>query len=144
MNTTNMIVRIMTISDYEKVYALWQNTPNMGLNDIDDSREGIAKYLDRNPRTSFVAEVDGKIVGVILSGNGGRRGYIHHTAVAQNMQKHGIGTALVNAAMDALSTEGIQKCALVCFAKNTQGNDFWEKRGFSVRGDLMYRNKYTK
>ena len=139
-----MKIRVMTIYDYEQVYSLWQNTPNMGLNDIDDSHEGIAKYLDRNPRTSYVAEIDGKIIGAIMSGHDGRRGYIHHTAVAQDKQKHGIGTALVNAAMDALSKEGIQKVALVCFYKNVQGNGFWEKRGFSARNDLVYRNKYTK
>lgn len=136
-----MTIRTMTITDYEQVYALWLNTPNMGLNNLDDSREGIAKYLARNPNTCFVAEADGKVIGVILSGHDGRRGYIHHTAVAENEQRKGVGTALVDAAMDALRREGINKVALVVFGKNEKGNAFWEKHGFTLRPDLNYRNK---
>jgi len=136
-----MSIRKMTIHDYESVYALWLNTPNMGLNNLDDSREGIAKYLSRNPNTCFVAEVNGNIIGVILSGHDGRRGYIHHTAVSGNEQRNGIGTALVNAALSALKDEGINKVALVVFGKNEKGNAFWEKQGFGTREDLNYRNK---
>ena len=136
-----MIIRKMTIEDYDCVYNLWLNTPGMGLNNIDDSRLGIEKYLQRNPKTCFVAEKDNTIIGAILSGNDGRRGYIHHTAVAVSKRNHGVGTALVNAAMDALRTEGINKVALVVFSKNELGNSFWEKRGFTVRDDLVYRNK---
>jgi ribosomal protein S18 acetylase RimI-like enzyme len=131
----------MTIDDYEKVYALWINTPNMGLNNIDDSKEGIAKYLARNPHTCFVSELDGTIIGVILSGHDGRRGYIHHTAVAGNEQRRGVGAALVNAAVCALKQEGINKVALVVFGRNENGNVFWEKQGFTMRPDLNYRNK---
>ena len=136
-----MNVRIMTINDYESVYTLWLNTPNMGLNNLDDSKNGIAKYLARNPNTCFVAEKDNDIIGVILSGHDGRRGYIHHTAVAQNEQRHGVGTALVNVAMSALEREGINKAALVVFDENEKGNAFWEKQGFITRNDLVYRNK---
>jgi len=131
----------MTIHDYEPVYSLWLSTPNMGLNDLDDSKAGIAKYLARNPNTCFVAEKDGVIVGVILSGHDGRRGYIHHAVVAENQQRQGVGTSLVNAAMVAFELEGIHKTALVVFAKNEKGNVFWEKRGFISRPDLIYRNK---
>ena len=136
-----MQIRNMLASDYDRVYELWMNMPGMGLNDIDDSREGIEKYLRRNPSTCFVAEHDGAIVGVILSGHDGRRGYIHHTAVSVGLWKTGIGTALVNHAMEALKREGINKAALVVFRENEVGNTFWENRGFSVRPDLIYRNK---
>ena len=131
----------MTINDYERVYALWMRTPNMGLNDLDDSKEGIAKYLMRNPDTCFVAEKNGNIIGVILSGHDGRRGYIHHAAVAESEQRNGVGTALTDAAMFALEREGIAKAALVVFEKNEKGNAFWEKYGFTKRNDLVYRNK---
>jgi ribosomal protein S18 acetylase RimI-like enzyme len=131
----------MTIDDYEKAYSLWLNTPNMGLNNLDDSRDGIAKYLARNPNTCFVAEKGSDIVGVILSGHDGRRGFIYHAAVAQIEQRQGIGTNLVNAAMSALQREGINKVALVVLTQNKKGNVFWEKRGFYSRNDLVYRNK---
>ena len=136
-----MNIRTMVIEDYEQVYSLWLNTPNMGLNNIDDSKEGISKYLARNPNTSFVAEKDGNIIGVILSGHDGRRGYIHHAAVSESEQRNGVGTALGDAAMFALEREGISKVALVVFEKNEKGNAFWEKHGFIERGDLVYRNK---
>ena len=136
-----MNIRLMTINDYEQVYSLWLNTPNMGLNNLDDSKEGIAKYLARNPSTCFIAENNGNVIGVILCGHDGRRGYIHHTAVDECEQRNGIGTALVNTAMSALEREGINKAALVIFGKNEKGNAFWEKQGFTTRPDLVYRNK---
>ncbi|MDQ2088273.1 GNAT family N-acetyltransferase [Herbivorax sp. ANBcel31] len=136
-----MIIRKMTIADYDCVYDLWVNTPGMGLNNLDDSRQEIEKYLRRNPETCFVAEKDNLIIGVILCGNDGRRGYIHHTAVSVLERKNGVGTALVDAAVNALKIEGINKVALVVFSKNELGNSFWEKRGFTVRDDLVYRNK---
>ena len=136
-----MNIRTMTIADYPKVYALWLGTPNMGLNNLDDTPEGIEKYLRRNPATCFVAEQNNAIIGVILSGHDGRRGYIHHMAVSGVEQDKGIGTALLNHAMAALKEEGIHKVALVVFADNEKGNAFWEKRGFSARTDLCYRNQ---
>ena len=97
--------------------------------------------MPRNPGTCFVAESADCIVGVILCRHDGRRGFIHHTAVTGNMQRHGIGSALLDTAMSALESEGIDKVALVVFGKNNIGNAFWEKKGFIVRNDLVYRNK---
>lgn len=136
-----MTIRIMTPADYDGVYHLWIHTPGMGLNTTDDSREGIEKYLRRNPTTSFVA-LDGEtIIGVIMAGHDGRRGYIHHTAVRTDYRGRGIARALVDHAMSALEAEGIHKVALVAFARNEIGNGFWEKTGFEKREDLVYRNK---
>ncbi|MGN6714270.1 GNAT family N-acetyltransferase [Anaerocolumna jejuensis] len=136
-----MEIRLMTIKDYDKVYDLWMNTPGMGLNNLDDSREGIEKYLRRNPATCFVAEREGRITGVILSGHDGRRGFIHHTAVLAGERGQGIGKTLVSHALEALEQEGIHKVSLVVFQENKLGNAFWESQGFTVRDDLYYRNK---
>lgn len=134
-------IRKMTIDDYEEVYALWMSCEGMGLNDIDDSRDGIARFLDRNPDTCFTAESDNRMIGVIMAGNDGRRGYIYHTAVHPDFRDQGIGASLVDAAMNALKALGITKTALVVFERNHDGNAFWEKQGFTVRSDLIYRNK---
>lgn len=134
-------IRPMTVADYDALHALWLSTPGMGLNDLDDSREGIAKYIARNPRTSFVAAQDGQLTGAIMCGHDGRRGYIHHTCVRADSQGEGIGRALVEAALDALKAEGIHKAALVAFVRNEKGNAFWEKLGFTTREDLVYRNR---
>ena len=133
--------RVMTMEDYDGVYDLWLNTPGMGLNTTDDSREGIEKYLRRNPTSSFIARDDEKIVGVIMAGHDGRRGYIYHTAILPEYRNQGIAKELVDHAMNALEKEGINKIALVAFEKNEIGNGFWESIGFVVRDDLVYRNK---
>ena len=135
-------IRPMSIADYDQLRALWLSTPGMGLNDLDDSREGIAKFIARNPRTSFVATGNGcDVIGAIMCGHDGRRGYIYHTCVRADRQGEGIGRALVEAALDALQAEGIHKAALVVFDRNEKGNAFWERMGFTTREDLTYRNR---
>ena len=134
-------IRLFTMDDYDKVYTLWLSCAGMGLNNLDDSREGIEKYLARNPETCFVAEEDGNIAGVIIAGNDGRRGYIYHTAVSPDYRRRGIGSKLVDEALKALKELGINKVALVVFSRNENGNAFWEKVGFNVRDDLTYRNR---
>ena len=135
-----MNIRLMTISDYEAVYSLWSNTAGMGMRSLDDSFEGITRFLKRNPLTSFIAEIDNNIVGVILCGHDGRRGYIYHTAVKPYSRKQGIGKELVEAAINALKEENINKVALVVFDTNEIGNSFWGSVGFIKRDDLIYRN----
>ena len=133
--------RIMTIDDYDKVYALWMSCRNMGFNNLDDSREGIGKYLKRNPSTCFVAVKEHSVVGVILSGHDGRRGFIHHLAVSEECRRQQIATNLVKHALSALQSEGINKVALLAFNYNEAGNAFWENQGFTARSDVTYRNK---
>ncbi|MDF2674541.1 MAG: ypeA, partial [Clostridiales bacterium] len=125
-----MKIQVMTIKDYEDVYSLWTNTPGVGIRSIDDSKPGIEKFLDRNPATSFVAVDDNKIVGVILCGHDGRRGYIYHTAVDIKYREQGIGTKLLEAVYAALKGEGINKAALIVFSNNGIGNSFWKSRGW--------------
>lgn len=136
-----MKIRLMKIEDYEKVYQLWLSCRGMGLNNLDDSKEGIRRFLDRNPETCFVAEENDEIIGAILAGHDGRRGYIYHTAVAPHYRHQSIGSALVTHAVNALRKCGINKIALVVFSRNEAGNAFWEKNGFTMREDLTYRNK---
>ena len=136
-----MNIRLMEIGDFSACYDLWLHTPGMGLNNIDDSPEGIDRYLRRNPNTCFVAEEEGRIVGVILAGHDGRRGHISHTAVDGAFQRRGIGRQLVEHVMAAMEREGIIKVNLVVFSHNEKGNAFWESLGFTVRTDLTYRNK---
>ncbi len=136
-----MKIRNMTIEDYEALYRLWLNTQGMGLNTTDDSRAGIETYLRRNPTTCFVADEAGELIGAILAGHDGRRGYIYHLTVSEKHRGKKIGSALVEEAMTALEREGIHKVALVVFNRNEGGNTFWEKLGFQKREDLIYRNK---
>lgn len=136
-----MHIREMTIVDYDAVYLLWRSCKGMGLNDLDDSRDGIERFLKHNPETCFVAENDsGQIIGAIMVGTDGRRGYIYHTAVSPGCRRQGIAKCLVTTALEALTKLGINKAALVVFERNSDGNAFWESVGFTVREDLVYRN----
>ena len=136
-----MTIRPMTPADYDAVYALWMSCKNMGFNNLDDSREGIARLLRRNPATSFVAFEGDRLAGVILSGQDGRRGYIYHMAVAEDFRRRGIATALLDRCLEALKAEGINKVALLVFRYNDAGNAFWERQGFTERKDVAYRNR---
>ena len=97
--------------------------------------------MKRNQTTNFVAEYNGEIVGVIMAGHDGRRGYIYHTAILPSYRNKGLAKQLVDCAISALDKEGINKVALVAFRKNNIGNSFWEHIGFIEREDLVYRNK---
>src|SRR5512135_3277007 len=104
-----LIIREMTIDDYAAAYALWQNSEGIGLSSA-DSRDGIAHLLQRNPGLSCVAEEDGILAGAVLCSTDGRRGYLHHLAVAPQFRRRGIGRALVDHSLECLRREGIQKC----------------------------------
>ena len=136
-----MKIRVMKKRDWKKCLELWRNIPGMGLNSIDDTKEGIVRFLHRNPKTCFVAEADGFFAGTIIAGHDGRRGYIYHTAVLPQFRRRGIATALLQAATDTLKKQGIAKVALLVFSDNESGNAFWEKHGFAKRTDITYRNK---
>ena len=135
------MIRLMTIADYEAVSGLWHTTAGMGLRSLDDSKEGIRKFLERNPRTCFVAESARAIIGAILCGSDGRRAYIYHTAVRAEHRNQGVGAALVAAVEQSLRNMDINKVALVAYTTNTAGNAFWERLGYTLRHDLVYRNK---
>lgn len=131
----------MVEEDYDQVYQLWLSCAGMGLNDLDDSKEGIARFLQRNPQTCLVAVENQTIIGAILVGSDGRRAYIYHTAVHPNYRRRGIARQLVETVLTVLDDLKIHKVALVVFKRNTEGNQFWERLGFSVREDLIYRNQ---
>jgi len=129
-------IREMTIADYEFVYSLWKESEGIGLSDA-DSKEGIKRFMDRNPGFSFVAVDEGEIVGAALCGHDGRRGYIHHLSTAKSHRHQGIGRSLVGRCMYALMRVGIGKCHLFVLGDNQGAIDFWEKVGYSQRVELV-------
>lgn len=131
----------MSIEDYDEICGLWRSVPGMGMNNLDDSREGIGRFLSRNPATNFVVKNKEGIVGTVLCGHDGRRGGLYHLAVREDQQGKGFGRALVNAASEALKKEGIVKISAHVFGSNTDGNRFWDKMGFADRSDIRYRSK---
>lgn len=134
----SIIVREMTPEDYDSVYALWMSIQGFGIRTMDDSREGVERFLRRNPTTSVVAEQNGRIVGAILCGHDGRRGCFYHVCVAKEYRHHGAGHLMAQFAMRALRREGINKVNLIAFKSNEIGNAFWSGVGWTQREDLNY------
>ena len=135
--TMSIIIREMTM-DYDRVYKLWTEIQGFGIRSIDDSKEGVERFLRRNPTTSVVAEQNGRIVGAILCGHDGRRGCFYHVCVAGDYRKHGVGHRMVQYCMRALKDEGINKVSLIAFKSNAVGNAFWNGVGWTKREDLNY------
>ena len=138
MTNDNFQLRVMQVEDYQSVYDLWMTIEGFGIRSIDDSYEGVARFLKRNPTTSVVAEADGKIVGAILCGHDGRRGCLYHVCVHKDYRKHGIGKAMAVFCMKALQEEQINKVSLIAFKSNVVGNRFWKGAGWTFREDLNY------
>ncbi|MCL2018712.1 MAG: GNAT family N-acetyltransferase [Oscillospiraceae bacterium] len=137
-----MELKTFTMSDYNEVYALWRSTK--GICSCEkclslDTEEKVAKFLERNPDTCFTAVSEGELVGAILSGHDGRNGFIYHLAVAEKVQKQGIGKALVEKAKAALKREGINNIMLFALKENKGGNIFWEKSGFEEMDNAYAR-----
>ena len=133
-----ILIRVMTIDDYDAVYALWKEIKGFAMRSIDDSKEGIIRFLRRNPTTSMVAVSEGKIVGAILCGHDGRRGCLYHVCVKETYRKQGIGQKMVQACLAALAEEQINKVNLIAFKSNEIGNRFWKGLGWTFREDVNY------
>ncbi len=131
-------IRVMTTDDYEEVHDLWMSIHGFAIRSIDDSKEGVERFIKRNPKTSVVAVSDGKIVGAILCGHDGRRGCLYHVCVHEDYRKHGIGKSMAVACMRALQAEQINKVNIVAFKSNELGNHFWKEEGWNFREDLNY------
>ena len=132
----------MTADDYDEVFAMWQITTKRALSDA-DSRENIAFYLDRNPGMSQIAEIGGKVVGTVLCGHDGRRGFIHHMAVLPEYRRHQIAKRMAEKAIKSLADAGIAKTHIFCYTNNSLGQSFWKAMGWEKRDDVYVFSCYN-
>ena len=130
----------MSIGDYDRIVALWKRTTGIGLSDA-DTKENILRFLERNPGLSFVCESEKKILGTVLCGHDGRRGYIYHLAVDDASRKQGIGKKLMASSLEKLRLQGIAKCHLFLYTDNETAMRFYEKTGWMKRGNLLIYSK---
>ena len=127
--------RVMTMDDYDAVLALMSNTPGISLRDA-DSRESTARYLERNPGMSFVAETDSGLCGCVMCGHDGRRGYLQHLLVLPDYRRQGIANTLVQRCLCALEALGIGKCHLDVIKTNDAAARYWRNQGWQLRQDI--------
>ena len=129
-------IQEMSLEDYDEVYELWQGINEIILSEI-DTRESIARFLERNPGLSYVAREQGVIVGVVLCSHDGRRGYIDHLAVSKTHRLQGIGKALVLRCLYNLMRVGIRRWNLYIFEGNQEAIVFWKKIGWSPKLNMV-------
>jgi putative acetyltransferase len=130
-----VVVRELVIEDYDSVYALWQSCVGIGLSAA-DSRSAIEAYLSRNPGLSSVVEEDGRVLATVLCGHDGRRGFLHHLAVAYGHRRRGLGRRLTERSLELLGAQGIGKCHVFVFRENVEGGAFWHRVGFDRREEI--------
>ncbi len=132
---TKCSYRCMELTDYENIIKLWQESEGLKLREA-DSRKGINTYLSRNPRLSFVAEYEGKVIGTIMAGHDGKRGYIQHLAVNSKFRGLGIGGSLLKLSISELKSNGIIKSHIHVLTNNDIANTFWSNHGWVKRTDI--------
>ena len=125
----------MTLADYDSVIALMKETPGVSFRDA-DSRASTEKYLYRNPGLNFVAESEGRLVGCVMCGHDGRRGYLQHLIVLPTHRRKGIGNALVESCLHQLELLGIFKCHIDVIKTNALASAYWESQSWKLRTDI--------
>ena len=135
MQNNELMIREMTIADHSRIIDLMRNTPGVTVRDA-DSREATEMYLERNPRLSFVAERAGEIIGCVMCGHDGRRGYLQHLVVSEAERRNGIGSRLVERCIQTLEKIGIMKTHIHVFRENELANSYWKSKGWQRRDDL--------
>ena len=130
-----MEIHSLSVDELETVLEFWKTVEGVGLSRT-DTKENLIRYMDRNPGMSYVAASDAEIVGTALCGHDGRRGYIHHLAIAPDHRGKGIGKELAKLCLDSLRAEGIDKCHIFVFGDNLVGQDFWHALDWQERSDI--------
>ena len=138
-----MDIRPFEPSDYLAARALWERCEGIGLSTADEET-AIVAYLARNPKLSLVAAAGGQLAGTILCGHDGRRGLIHHLAVAPEHRGRGVGTDLLRLGLAGLHRAGIDKCHLMVVRSNEAGLAFWRKVGAEERTSLSLFSVMTE
>ena len=133
-------IRIMKANDYSGSLSLWQSLPGLGLSGA-DKEDAIQRFLEKNSKTCFVAKDGRKIIGTVLGGSDGRRGYIYHLAVYKDYQQQGLGRQLLEKCLAALKAQGLQKCHIFVISSNIEGLNFWIKFGWLLRNDILVMSK---
>ena len=134
--------RPMVIDDYEGAASLWRSDVGVQLRDS-DSKTYVDGFLKRNLKTSFIAYIDERIIGVAMAGYDGRRGYLYHLAVDKDFRHRGVGKTLVGLVTDALEKVGMHKTLALVLQNNESAKEFWKALGWKTLEDLLVFERTT-
>lgn len=117
--------------DYEAALALWSSSPGIGVGQS-DTREGVARKLQRDPDLFLVAEAGGRLIGTVIGGWDGRRGIVYHLAVDADYWRQGIGRALMDELERRLRVRGCRRMWLMVHRDNSAAIQFYEAQGWET------------
>jgi len=126
----------LTAEDFSDAYALWQSSEGVVLQSEERHLHVFVNFLARNPKMSFGARRAGRLIGAVLAGHDGRRGYIYHLAVTADCLHQGIGKTLVANVEREMTRQGVWKAHAHVVTRNLRAQFFWKKIGWSERDDI--------
>ncbi|KKM89258.1 hypothetical protein LCGC14_1250530 [marine sediment metagenome] len=130
-----MKIENFSMKFYDDLIELWRITGiSLGSS---DNKEELARMSRQNPDLFLIGKVSDAIIGVVMGGFDGRRGYVHHLAVDQNYQKKGYGKLLMNELIKRFRQKGIHKVHLFIEKRNNKVVNFYRNLGWEVREDLI-------
>ncbi|MEF3302973.1 GNAT family N-acetyltransferase [Paenibacillus sp. GYB003] len=135
-----MEVAEMELGHYEQMIELWNETEGLVLSEA-DAKPNIERFLRRNAGLSFVCMQDERVVGTIMCGHDGRRGFLYHVAVSRELRGNGIAKRLVERSLDGLRAAGVDKCHLFTLESNDIGNRYWSGTGWERRSGILLYSK---
>ena len=138
----SLVLRDFRSSDIEPVLELWSTADGIEL-DASDSLGALGAFLRRNPGLSTVAFLGGSLAGAALCGHDGRRGLLHHLAVADFARRRGVGQAIVERCLEQLREAGIIKCHALVFRDNRYGQLFWTPAGWDFREKVSLYSRFV-
>jgi ribosomal protein S18 acetylase RimI-like enzyme len=121
--------REFRIEDYNPAVELWNRVEGLDVAEGDD-RETVRRFLERNPSLSRIAADGAKIVGAVLCGHDGRRGYIYHLAIDPEYHGRGLGRRLIDECLAGLKRAGLERANILVAKDNPRGLEFWRRCGW--------------
>jgi ribosomal protein S18 acetylase RimI-like enzyme len=124
--------------DYSKVIGIWEKIEKGVRVGVSDAPNEIEKKLQRDPELFLVAEKNGELIGTIIGGFDGRRGFIYHVAVVASYRGQGIGSRLMMEVENRLRAKGCIRCHLLVNNDNMEARSFYENHGWKALDDTPF------
>lgn len=128
---SSLVYDTLAPEDLAEARSLWASSEGVELCEGDELAE-LENYLRRNPGHSFAAKSQGRLIGAVLAGHDGRRGYLYHLAVAPAARGQGVGRTLVSLASERLRAAGVRRSLILVARDNVSGKAFWSREGWEV------------
>ena len=136
----NILLRIMEVSDIPASIELWKNMKGLAIRGSDNIRD-LSEHVKMNSSHNFVAASGDRLIGTVLGGFDGRRGYIYHLAVHEDFRKKNTGRELMERCFQSFKEINVSKCHMMVLSDNTEAQEFYAKIGCELRTEILVYSK---